>query len=203
MEAREQGIELISLIDQSKEAVEVPSEAAQVSHTFYRKADPSAVPPVERSEGLVNATPTKPKVSSPLVPITPTARTNSSGPVLSNDVLATPKAASTSASTATSTLFGSGGMVTINIPSVLDSERRPVEILADEIKKHGIPDEEKFELLTKIRAAAALGKGAAKQKERENIVVIRLLAIAIFGSFIFCVRFSSLVRTNPTLVSRL
>lgn len=72
-------------------------------------------------------------------------------------------------------------MVTIHIPSLLDTEKRPLDILADEIEKHAIPDEEKFELLTRIRCAAALGKGPARQKERENLAVIRLLAIAIFG----------------------
>lgn len=166
--SRENGLEFLDLFDASKPDVEVPPEAASVSHTFYRKGDTNTPAPIAQPVFL---------------PPEPTSPTRSRGTTASATVPTAPAPAAGSSSITEQPLSsaGSSGMITIYIPSLLDSDRRPVEILADEIKKHSVPDEEKFELLTRIRSAAALGKGPAKQKERENIVIIRLLAIAIFG----------------------
>lgn len=54
-----------------------------------------------------------------------------------------------------------------------------MNVLASAIQAHSIPDSETFELLCRIRTATSLSPG--KKKEREKLVVIRLLAIAIFG----------------------
>ena len=42
------------------------------------------------------------------------------------------------------------GTTTVHIPSFIDVDRGPVDILVDGMEKHAIPDE-KFELLTHIR----------------------------------------------------
>ncbi|KAH9485384.1 E3 ubiquitin-protein ligase ptr1 [Psilocybe cubensis] len=54
-----------------------------------------------------------------------------------------------------------------------------MNVLASAIQAHSIPDSEIFELLCRIRTASSLSPG--RKKEREKLVVIRLLAIAIFG----------------------
>lgn len=170
---REYGLNFADLFTQPKPAadgshlsIEVPAEAAQVSHTFYRKSPPSAASPAvaakdkETPASTPAQTPIKPKASAaPTAPVTPAAILPAS------------------------TTLTSSGMVTVQIPSLLDSDKRAVDILADAIEAHAVPDDEKFELLCKIRCALALGKGQEKAKEREKLGVVRLLAIAIFGDF--------------------
>lgn len=51
--------------------------------------------------------------------------------------------------------------------------------LADAIQAYSVPDSESFELLCRIRAAASLASG--KKADRENLLIIRLLAISIYG----------------------
>lgn len=54
-----------------------------------------------------------------------------------------------------------------------------MNVLQDTIQAYSVPDSECFELLCRIRAAASLASG--KKADRENLLVIRLLAIAIYG----------------------
>lgn len=147
-------MDFVDLFDKSK-SVETPPEAAQVAHTFYRKG--VSVPTTEKVDLASSQTPVKPKPAGSAVPVTPSAG-GGSAPSLA-----------------------ASGMVTINIPSLIDSDKRAVDILADEIEANSIPDEEKFELLCRIRCALALGNGPGKLEERENLAIIRLLAIAIFA----------------------
>lgn len=80
-------------------------------------------------------------------------------------------------------------MITIHIPSttILNPALRPIDILIEQIEKYNVPEEERFELLHRIRCARSLGIGGTQEedkiKERVNLVVIRLLAVAIFGKF--------------------
>lgn len=72
------------------------------------------------------------------------------------------------------------GAVTIHIDeSTLQNVNSEMAVLADTVEKYSVPDTEKFELLCRIRAAAVLTKDRAE--DREKLVIIRLLAIAIFG----------------------
>ena len=154
-------------MDESKPNIEVPPEAATVNHTFYRKGDTTVASAQSTQPALApsdSTSSTRPREGGNIVPL-------SQGPPI--PAAAGDQAPSSSAS----------GTITVHIPSLIDVDRRPVDILADEIEKHAIPDEEKFELLTRIRCASALGKGPMRQKERENVVVIRLFAIAIFGAW--------------------
>jgi E3 ubiquitin-protein ligase HUWE1 len=179
------GVEFLDLLDHEKlSSVEVPPEAATVTHTFYRKADAASSSKAANTDSRDRAddklegsssyvSPSKPKVSSPLVHTTPGTATL--GGSSSADDFAP--------ATAQPTNLPSDGMISIHLPPLLDDDRRPIEILADAIKAYGIPDEDRFELLAKIRCAAALGKGPNKLRERENLTVIRLLSIAVFGVF--------------------
>ena len=54
-----------------------------------------------------------------------------------------------------------------------------MNVLADATQAYSVPDSETFELLCRIRSAAALAEG--KKTEREKLVIVRLLAIAIYG----------------------
>ena len=54
-----------------------------------------------------------------------------------------------------------------------------MDILADTIEAYNVPDTKKFELLMRIRGAQALTHTYAV--DREKLVVVRLLATAIFG----------------------
>jgi E3 ubiquitin-protein ligase HUWE1 len=53
-----------------------------------------------------------------------------------------------------------------------------MNVLADAVQTHSVPDSETFELLCRIRAAASLASG--KKADRENLLTIRFLAIAIY-----------------------
>lgn len=57
---------------------------------------------------------------------------------------------------------------------------KPVmNVLAETIQSHSVPESETFELLCRIRSASSLSAG--KKADREKLVVVRLLAIAIYG----------------------
>ncbi|CAK5281578.1 unnamed protein product, partial [Mycena citricolor] len=67
----------------------------------------------------------------------------------------------------------------VHIDSAAVQSKSDVAVLADMADKHSIPDTEKFDLLCRIRIAQALAPG--KEVEREKLVIVRLLSIAIFA----------------------
>lgn len=71
--------------------------------------------------------------------------------------------------------------VVVQVGSLALSSKSAMETLVEVVESHGVPSDEKFELLCKIRIAKALGKG--RYEERVKLVLIRLLAIAIFCRF--------------------
>ncbi|KAF9029021.1 hypothetical protein BDZ89DRAFT_1101623 [Hymenopellis radicata] len=71
------------------------------------------------------------------------------------------------------------GAVTLHIDESALQAKSEMAVLADAVEHYSVPDSEKFELLCRIRAASVLQKG--REGDREKVVVIRLLAIAIFG----------------------
>lgn len=79
------------------------------------------------------------------------------------------------------------GAVVIHIDEQALLTKRSVDILAESVQTYSLPDSQKFELLWRIRTAQALAKPAAEKDlkelhgDREKLVTIRLLAIAIFG----------------------
>ena len=93
----------------------------------------------------------------------------------------------------------SSGSVTIHIDSQTLATKPTMEILADTMEAYSVPDEEKFELLCRIRTAQALAKDRAG--DREKLVIIRLLATAIFShTHPESTAFSSLFLYEPDLV---
>lgn len=59
------------------------------------------------------------------------------------------------------------------------SSRPTMDVLSDAIKTHQVPDNEKFELMCRIRNAQALGPD--RDALREKLVTARLLAIAVYA----------------------
>lgn len=72
----------------------------------------------------------------------------------------------------------SAAPVLVHLAPLTHSSKATMEILADTIETYSVPDEEKFELMCRIRVARALSK--ERHQERAKLVVVRLLAIAVF-----------------------
>lgn len=66
----------------------------------------------------------------------------------------------------------------VHLGPLSQSSRSAMDIFADAVKSHQVPDNEKFELLCRIRFAHALGAG--REDERQKLVISRLLAIAVY-----------------------
>ncbi|KAH7888738.1 hypothetical protein F5I97DRAFT_2004510, partial [Phlebopus sp. FC_14] len=71
------------------------------------------------------------------------------------------------------------GAVNIHIDEETLTSKDVMNILADTVDAHALSDEDRFELLCRIRAAKALATG--NEDIREKLVIVRLLAIAIYG----------------------
>lgn len=71
------------------------------------------------------------------------------------------------------------GATNIHIDSKTIESKEAMDILADVVEAYSVPDNEKFELLTRIRAAKAVIP--SHTSDREKLVLIRLLAISIFA----------------------
>ncbi|KAJ3553706.1 hypothetical protein NM688_g3471 [Phlebia brevispora] len=96
----------------------------------------------------------------------------------------------------------SSGSVVVHIDSQTLETKDAMEILADAVEAFSVPDEEKFELLCRIRTAQALTK--AHSDDREKLVIIRLLATAIFShTHVESTAFSSLFLYEPDLVQHI
>lgn len=152
---RDYDVNLADLVsEKGKAQVEaLPNEAREVNFVFYRQPTSGA-----STVKAATATDAHTPDAAPQTPVR--------GRVISSsNVAATP---------GTST-----GAVTIHIDSKIIESREPMDILADTIEAYSVPDSEKFELLTRIRAARALTSTHAA--DREKLVTVRLLATAIFG----------------------
>ncbi|KAF7321292.1 hypothetical protein MKEN_00649200 [Mycena kentingensis (nom. inval.)] len=73
----------------------------------------------------------------------------------------------------------SSNAVSIHVDSATLDSKSEVDVLADIVEKYAVPEADKFELMCRIRAALVLKRG--NEAEREKLVVVRLLAVAIFG----------------------
>lgn len=70
------------------------------------------------------------------------------------------------------------GATTLYFDTQTLSSKGTMDILADCIDTYNVPEDERFELMCRIRAAQALLPG--KEEDREKLVIARLLATAIF-----------------------
>lgn len=81
-------------------------------------------------------------------------------------------------STSTSAASSSNGPVTVHIDSTTLESKPVMEIWAEAIEAYSVPDDERFELLCRIRYGKALTRSHAE--DREKLVIVRLLAIGLF-----------------------
>lgn len=73
----------------------------------------------------------------------------------------------------------SSGAINIHLDEQMLASKSVMDVLADTIETYSVPVDEKFELMCRIRAAKVLANG--QEADRVKLVIIRLLAIAIFG----------------------
>ena len=85
--------------------------------------------------------------------------------------------ASPSKAPATST--STAGAIMVHIDETTLQSKPMMQVFAETVHTHSVPETEKFELLSRIRAAYALAKG--NKDDRENLVTARLLSIAVYG----------------------
>ena len=150
---RDYDINLVDLVtDKGSGQVEaLPTEAREVNFVFYRQT-PSTAAGKEKEKAA-------------------------EGDVF-DSTAQTPRKPASTAGTSTNASTSSGA-VTIHIDSKTIESKPAMDVLADTIEAYNVPDSEKFELLMRIRGAQALTTIHAT--DREKLVVVRLLATAIFG----------------------
>ena len=91
---------------------------------------------------------------------------------------ATPKTPVRKASGPVPSASASPGAVHVHLTEEMLEKKTAMEVLADAIEHYSVPDDEKFELLCRIRTAMSLFKG--KEEDRAKLITVRLLALAIF-----------------------
>ncbi|KZT62066.1 hypothetical protein CALCODRAFT_514427 [Calocera cornea HHB12733] len=94
------------------------------------------------------------------------------------------------------------GLNVVHIPGLARDPRPTADIVAAAIEKYGVPDEDRFELLHRVRLARALGSSDDRVQEREKLAVVRLLSIAIFcHTHLESVAQNLLFLPDPTIIS--
>ncbi|KAG8983821.1 hypothetical protein FRB90_005708, partial [Tulasnella sp. 427] len=155
---RDHGIELHDFLDAKKQGsveLDLSGESGDVQFQFYRKSAEK----VQEQSGPAESPTSTQQTSIPAVP-------SSSQP-------------SQSAAAPSTGPKPSSGMTVVHIPGVATSDRDAMTILAEAVEKYDVPDEEKFELLCRIRITKALKSG--NEVDREKLAAARLLAIAIYA----------------------
>lgn len=198
---REYGLEMVDL---AQDGVEIPAGLDDAEWQFYKRAPASGGP----------ATPAKPAADDkvhnnkdsdamevedepPAPGVTATPAPKPRATFAAGALLATP-IPSTPAGTPTAPL--AEGLTTIALGNLRANDKSAVDILVDAIEAHDIPESDRLNLLQKIRIAKALNS----TEERRTMLVVRLLAIAVFAH----TTFESSVQTKlflyePELISQL
>ncbi|KAI0318271.1 hypothetical protein OF83DRAFT_1262061 [Amylostereum chailletii] len=152
---REYGVNLLDLVTEGgkQQVHDLPVEAREVQFTFYKTTKPEAG----------KDQPKDMDVDAPESSQTPVRRTTSSAPV------PTPAPASSTQSS---------GAVAIHIEADTLQKKSTMQVLADCMEAHSLPEDDKFDLMCRIRTAQVLTPG--HEEDREKLVIVRLLATAIF-----------------------
>jgi E3 ubiquitin-protein ligase HUWE1 len=150
---REAGVTLVDLVTEKGRAKidTLPPDVRDVHFTFYRKEGIEDKPQEKPVEPTADATP---HVTPHATPRKPPSASSQSQPQTQI------------------------GAVNIFIDRHTLQNKTVMSILADAIETHNTPDDAKFELMCRIRVAQALCYG--NDSDREKLVVVRALAIAIF-----------------------
>lgn len=147
---REYDVSLVDLVtDQGKPVLEaLPIEAREVQFKFYNTG--KAKQSKDRANEMEVDLPESSQTSQR--PLAPVSTASSSSQV--------------------------AGAITLYFDTQTLSSKGAMDILADCTDTYNVPEDERFELMCRIRAAQALLPG--REEEREKLVIARLLATAIF-----------------------
>ncbi len=160
---------------ESSKVDELKNEAREVVFTFYQK---DGAPTEKKEEKPASTTAEEDVFSAPAPPQTPK------------------KGGAESAQASSSS---SSGPVSVHIDSATLESKDTMEIWADAIETYRVPDDEKFELLCRIRSAQVLTPSHAA--DREKLLLIRLLSIALFcHTHLEQVAFNNLFLYEPDIV---
>ncbi|KAI0063633.1 hypothetical protein BV25DRAFT_1854068 [Artomyces pyxidatus] len=148
---REYGVSIIDLVTEAgKASIEaLPTEAREVQFNFY-KTD---------KNDRAKEKPKDMEIDAPDPLQTPSRRASTAAPV------ATPATVAS-------------GATAIHIDGQTLQSKNTMDVLADSIETFGVPEDERFELMCRIRTAQVLLPG--REEDREKLAVVRLLATAIF-----------------------
>ena len=186
---REYGIDTVDLA-QDKE-LEVPLELQEPEWQFYRKGvagegnagegdkdkkEKGKEVEMEVEQQQVTEQPTA-STSAALSTPAPPRRTASFAPQLQTP--ATPATPAVPPPAVASSSKHAEGLTNIHLPNLKTSVQSTVDILLDLIETHQVPESDRLDLLQKIRIGKALSSSDAK--ERQALLVVRLLALAVFA----------------------
>lgn len=173
------------MVDLAADELVIPAGLEEVEWTFYKKATagaPAATGEKEEDAGgekkdkgrEVDAMDveddSKPEPSISSTPAPKPRAAFAAGSLLATPIPATPTTHATSNAPAE-------GLTPVLLGNVRANPKAPVDILVDAIETFDVPESERLDLLQKIRIAKALGSA----EERRTMLVIRLLAIAVFA----------------------
>ncbi|PWN38380.1 uncharacterized protein FA14DRAFT_159977, partial [Meira miltonrushii] len=172
---REHGMDSVDFV---KDSIQVPPSFSHVRFQFYRrsngestsKADPwSAMQDASNVEATPTTTPVRPR---------PRDRLSSASTSVTSGLHAAPSTSHSSANvTNEPSASTEEGLTTIDLGDVQASGKDAMDILADAIETHHIPQEDQFELFQKLRFATSL----STTEQRRQLLTCRLLAIACYA----------------------
>ena len=152
---REAGVTLVDLVAEKGRAKidTLPPDVRDVHFTFYRKEGIEDKPQEKPADLITEVTPHVTPHATPRKPSSASAQPQPQPQIQT-------------------------GAVNIFIDRHTLQNQTVMSILADAIETYNIPDDAKFELMCRIRVAQALCHG--NDGDREKLVIVRALAIAIF-----------------------
>lgn len=159
---REHGIEMVDL---AAAELPIPAQLDQLEWQFYSKF--SLPTPKRVAMDLETDSVDQGPISTPAKP----RATFAQGSLLATPIPSTPVAAAAASSAPTQ------GLTTVLLGNVRADPKSAVDILVDAIERHQIPESDRLQLLQKLRIAKSLDNTEA----RRSMLVLRLLAIAVFA----------------------
>ncbi|BGP42101.1 E3 ubiquitin-protein ligase tom1 [Rhodotorula kratochvilovae] len=197
---REHGIEMVDLAQDKH--LEVPLELLEPEWQFYRKADKAAAPAPgdakDKDEMDVEPHHEAPAAAAPAAP--PAAAVSTPAPVRRSSAHAahhhtpaggareppsTPAQPPATPGPATATAAAASskpqeGLTTVQLPNFRTAtDKGVIDALLDLVATHDIPERDRLDLLQKLRITHALGAPTAA--ERQELLVVRLLALAVYS----------------------
>lgn len=183
--------------------LEVPLELQEPEWQFYRKLDAEAVKDGAATAGEDGEKKEKvkegemeveqPQASTSAAAATAPAPVSTPGPARRTSFaahLATPSAATSSSANAPSTPGPTPssaspkpheGLTSIHLPNLRTTSLSTVDILLDLVSTHTVPEPDRLNLLQKIRIGKALNNPSLPPRERQQLLIVRLLALSVFA----------------------